>query len=337
MPSVVIDFCDGGGPIPAHEAVAENADYRDLPYFVQVATVACGSGVDVDRFVISYFQNLDTTLTARDVWFLVGDEKVMPVLEPPPCPMFRTYGNTYWTPWRGRPLDLPLAVGEYALWARNWLAAARSTWPRLAPRRRVEAAWLPLGMPGADAASEDVPPLEQRPFDIGFRGSLGGGRTYAPRTVSRQRMVSALERLPAGLTIDLFETESFNASYERDPTDYAQSLRDTKICLVPRGGSLETYRTFEAAVSGCVLITEPLPAAWYYAGLPRRELRSWSQLPDTVRELVSNPELMRFMSDAGRRWAQDVVSPEATGRWVANQLRGGNRRAIGEDYVAWAR
>ena len=336
MARVVVDLCDGRGPHPAHDALAEKTDYRDLPYFVDVATVASECGVDVDRFVISYFQDLDTRLTERDVWFLVGDEKVMPIAHEPPCPLFRTYGNRYWTPWRGFPLDAMLALGEYAVWARNRLAAARSTWPSLGSGGG-SAVWLPLGMPGADATSAEVPPIQERPFDIGFRGSLGGGKTYAPRTVSRRRMVAALKQLPAAVTVDLFETESFNASYALDPTDYGRSLRKTKICLAPRGGSMETYRAFEAAASGCVLISEPLPAAWYYAGLPRRELRSWSDLPGTVEELLSNPELMRFMSEAGRRWAQDVVSATAIGKWVATRLGGGNRRIAGAEEVASAR
>jgi hypothetical protein len=175
-------------------------------------------------------------------------------------------------------------------------------------------------MPAADSTVERVPPLDTRPIDIGFRGSLGGGKRYAPRTVSRGRMVAALEQLPPSLRIDLFDTGSFHASYARDPDDYARSLLDTRICLSPRGGSFETFRTFEAALSGCVLVAEPLPPAWFYAGLPRWEVRSWRELPEAVEYLLANPAMMRYMAEAGRRWALDVVSPEAIGRWVAGQL-----------------
>jgi glycosyltransferase involved in cell wall biosynthesis len=130
-------------------------------------------------------------------------------------------------------------------------------------------------------------------------------------------MTAALARMSADMVVECAETESFLASYSRDAADYVQSLLQTKICLAPRGGSLETFRVFEGAVAGCVLITDPLPPAWFYAGLPRVELRSWSQLPDAVAELLSHPALMESMSRAGRDWAMNVISPEAIGDWIA--------------------
>jgi hypothetical protein len=292
-----------------------------LPYFVEIATAAAAIADDVERFVLSYFRTIGTRLTARDVWFLIGDETSMPIPERPPCPVFRTYGDRFWSPWRGRPVDPLLLASELALVARNRLRATRLQWPRILPGQLYTATgWLPLGMPAADAAIGSIPPIADRQIDVGFRGSLGGGKRYAPRTVSRSRMVAALGRLPESVRVDLFETESFVASYERGSSDYAGALIDTKLCLAPRGGSFETFRTFEAAQFGCVLIAEPLPPAWFYDGLPRRELRSWKALPEAVEELLSNPAKMQSMSDAGRRWALEVVGPAAVGRWVARRL-----------------
>jgi hypothetical protein len=321
MPQVLVDLCNGDGPIPAAEAVRTKPDYRDLSYFVDIATSAAGEVDEVERFVLSYFRAIGTRLTARDVWFLIGDETSMPIPERPPCPVFRTYGDRFWSPWRGWPVDPVLLASELALVARNRVRAIRTRWPRVLPGQlHAAAGWLPLGTPAADATIASVPPIADRKIDVGFRGSLGGGKRYAPRTVSRRRMVDALGRLPESVRVDLFETESFVASYERESSDYASALIDTKLCLAPRGGSFETFRTFEAALSGCVLIAEPLPPAWFYNGLPRWELRSWTTLPEAVDDLLSNPTMMQSMSDAGRRWALEVVSPAAVGRWVASRL-----------------
>jgi hypothetical protein len=135
-------------------------------------------------------------------------------------------------------------------------------------------------------------------------------------------MADALAQLPAELVIDFVEFESFTAAFTQDPSEYVQSLLDTKICLAPRGGSSETFRVFEGALAGCVIITEPLPPAWFYAGLPRVELRSWSQLAATIRALRSHTSLLELMSRNAREWALNVVSPEAVGEWAAHWLKG---------------
>ena len=134
-------------------------------------------------------------------------------------------------------------------------------------------------------------------------------------------MAAALGQLPPDLVIDFVEFESFTAAFTQDPSQYLRSLLDTKICLAPRGASTETYRVFEGAFAGCVMITEPLPPAWFYGGLPRVELRAWSQLPTVIGELRSHPWLLEFMSRQARDWALNVVSPEPVGEWAARWLR----------------
>jgi hypothetical protein len=175
-------------------------------------------------------------------------------------------------------------------------------------------------MPAFRTVPPAVPEIVERPVDVGFRGSVGGGKRYAPKAISRRKMLSTLKRMSRGLVVDCDAIQSFVASYSRDPSVYAQSLLETKICLAPRGGSVETFRAFEGALAGCVLITEPLPPAWFYAALPRVELRSWSRLPEAVDELRSHPALMASMSRAARDWALNVVSPDAIGGWIAKCL-----------------
>jgi hypothetical protein len=316
MPQVVVDLDDGRGSLPVEE-VLEGAP-NDLHYFVAAAEAAAPFVDGVHRFVISYSPSTAHLLTPRDVCLFVGDETATPLPGRPVCPVFRTYGERFGIPRRGLSADPVLTITEIAQWARNAMRAGLRNWPDTFPLRGPRPpAWLPLGMPAFQIVPPSVPQIVERPIEVGFRGSVGGGKRYAPKSVSRRRMLSELTRMSRDLVVDCAEIESFGASYSRDPSDYVEALLGTKICLAPRGGSTETYRVFEGAMAGCVLITEPLPPAWFYAGLPRIELCSWSQLPEAVDALRSHPPLMESMSRAGRDWAVNVISPEAIGAWIA--------------------
>ncbi|MHB8656591.1 MAG: hypothetical protein ACYC91_01350 [Solirubrobacteraceae bacterium] len=318
MPEVLIDLGDGRGaraPAGIHDS-----PYKDLPYFVEVARTAASLSPTIERFIVSYWLRFDTVLTPHDVWFLIGDETVMPLREPPPCPLFRTYGDAFTIPWRPPRLDPAVSAAELLLWTRNRLRAQLKLGSRRLRDAPRSTGWLPLGMPAASAIPAHLPPIADRPIDVSFRGSIAGGRPYSPRTITRQHMATALAKLSDAVNIDFLDTGSFHQSYAMDPHDYVKSLLATKICLAPRGGSTETFRAFEAALHGCVVISEPLPPAWYYAGFPRLELRTWTQLPEAIDQLLSSPDLLQAMSDAGRHWATHIVSPTAIGRWVANRL-----------------
>jgi hypothetical protein len=316
MPRVVVDLQDGRGLLPAREALSDGPN--DLPYFVRLAEVAADLTDDFDRFVISYSPTVAQQLTARDVWLFVGDESVPPVANGH-CRVLRTYGDRFTAPRRDLAKDPLLALIEQVQLARNVM---RGVWRnRGRPRDSANGAgWLPLGTPAFAGVPDEVPPITERRIDVGFRGSIGGGLPFAPKTISRRRMEAALARLPADLVIDFVEFESFLAAYAQDPSEYVRSLLDTKICLAPRGGSTETFRVFEGALAGCAVITEPLPPAWFYAGLPRVELRSWSELPAAIEDLRSHASLLESMSRGARDWALNVVSPEAVGRWAAGWL-----------------
>lgn len=319
---VCVDLDDGRGPRAPEKTLRAQ---KDLPYFVAVAEVAAALVPGIARFVISCSRGVEPLLSSRDVWFLIRDERAIPFRRPPICPVFRTYGDWFHFPSRGLPRD-PLLTGvELAQWARNRAHAIYRSWPRRRDRSGHSRGWLPLGFPSYDAIPQTVPAVEERPVDVTFRGSVGGGRRYGPKTISRRRMISAVQGLPKDVVVDLRQTRSFEESCSLGSSSYVNALLESKICLAPRGRSLETFRVFEAAASGCVLITEPLPPAWFYAGLARREVSSWSQLPYALDDLLSNPELMTVMATAAREWALDVVSPSAIGRWVARRL-GDERR-----------
>ena len=112
-----------------------------------------------------------------------------------------------------------------------------------------------------------------RAYDVAFVGSvqnLPNRKLFykiitllrSPKTISRLSMVSCVSQWqnPNNYNIDVRLTSRFpHAEQSSELSDCSERLMNTKICLSPRGTSLETFRYFEALRYGCVLISEPVP------------------------------------------------------------------------------
>ena len=110
-------------------------------------------------------------------------------------------------------------------------------------------------------------PILTRKYDVYFAGSVRNeaGTKWppqhwrSPKTMSRVQMlegVRAFQREHPQYSINLAVTPSFGVRSGGNQTDrYSEDLMDTKVCLVARGTSLETYRYYEALRYGCVLVT----------------------------------------------------------------------------------
>jgi hypothetical protein len=95
---------------------------------------------------------------------------------------------------------------------------------------------------------------------------------------------------------------------------------NAKIIPCPRGNFDETYRLLEAAKSGCVIVSEPLPNRWYYHDAPVIQVRSWSDLPAVLQALDREPERLRELSARTRRWWDESLSEQAVARYIAQHL-----------------
>lgn len=200
---------------------------------------------------------------------------------------------------------------------------------------------IPLGY----ANQLDLPAtrLRDRTTDVSFMGSVNNelpskrSLKYwlrSPKTVAREQMLKnayTLQQNHPDLTVYLQGTEQFTGnllgggqSLEDEKNRYSRKLMDTKICLVPRGSSLETFRLFEAVRYGCVVICEKLPQRWYYDGLPAIKIGTWDNLERMVSDLLGDPErLEQLQQDALSYW-QTRCSETALGRYITTQLTSAN-------------
>ena len=176
----------------------------------------------------------------------------------------------------------------------------------------------------------DVPfvPFDDRKFDVSYAGSRfnrqkeGRRRVPTQKARSRRDLEATLLRLPE-LRPDLRVAVHVIEEFRDAPTHssfYSDLLMNSRIALCPRGGSLETYRFFEALQCGCVPVTERLPRRDYYTGAPGWRLDRWADLPDALDRLTSDGAALRAMHEAALRWWMDGCSPVAVGQRLIGHL-----------------
>jgi hypothetical protein len=212
--------------------------------------------------------------------------------------------------------------------------------------------WLPSGVgyarlvararfrgPGSPPAVTTIPlgtynqldlpvvPIEQRSTDLFFAGSVEHKASLrhrlGPKSLTRHDMLTAVRRLAEqrpGLRLDLRLTPDFGASAAAAPGDLSRGLMDSKVCLAPRGTSVETFRLFEGLRAGCVVVAGRLPPHPFYAGAPVIQLDRWSELDRALPPVLDLPAELRRLHGEALAWWRDHCSEEAVGRFLAEKL-----------------
>ena len=174
--------------------------------------------------------------------------------------------------------------------------------------------------------------IRARRYDVSFAGSVVHESYSAwsvkrlldtPKGVSRKKMIAALVKMHKEhpeLRVKLSITSGFEAAWSADASSYSQEMMDTKICLVPRGAALETFRFFEALRYGCVVITEALPSRWFYEGSPAVRVENWNDLEGILKKLIEDERLMQREHQRSLEWWRTKCSEAAVGAYVAGKL-----------------
>lgn len=289
------------------------------------------------RELPSYGQNV--------VAVVVGDESCrIPLYAHRVGAIFKCYGTTLGRGSSGLPRTLCQLL-DVLHFGRNWLRRLPSVLHYRAQQARVgilrqrlppNVYDIPLGYRN----QLDLPckaPAARR-YDVGFAGSVDhqsypfwSPKAYVgtPKSCSRRQMIASVRELARQhpeYEVKLSTTSSFKQSWKADPRTYSDELMDTKVCLVPRGASLETYRFFEAVRYGCVIVAETLPRRWFYDGSPAVQVEDWASLPRLLPGLLEASTLESKHEEA-LRWWETRCSEDALGAYMAQVL---NRRLAGQ-------
>ncbi len=180
-----------------------------------------------------------------------------------------------------------------------------------------------------------ISPIFERTCDVSFLGSLKNSpkqpliRSFrflkSPKIVSRRSMISCISNWQSAkqYNIDVQLTSCFpHAKETSEISDYSERLMNTKICLSPRGTSLETFRYFEALRYGCVLISEPVPNYWFYKDSPAIYLNDWNKLPSLLESLLEDPNRLVELHHKALNWWKNQCSPSAVSSQMFKYITG---------------
>ena len=198
---------------------------------------------------------------------------------------------------------------------------------------------LPLGFVNG-VTQESALPTSDRAIDVFFSGHLNRNRIdlyrefsllrFAPKwlveSAVAQPRVRNLTRIVFGTDFSsafdnayICFTDNFAAGLSRKA--YAEKLNNAKIALCPGGfHSPETFRHYEAARAGCVVISERLPDNALYRGAPLLQVDSWGEGIALARELLSDEARLADLQRETLAWWEDHWSPEAVARDMQEKL-----------------
>ena len=199
---------------------------------------------------------------------------------------------------------------------------------------------VPLGY--GNQIDAETKPLSERTTDIFFAGSIShradsGFRRWlqTPKNLARSQMLESVRQLQTDheeLVVQLATTSGFtlndlhygtgNPNEILDKQAYSEAMMNAKVCLVPRGTSPETYRYFEALRYGTIPIVERQPPFPFYEGAPVVEIDDWRELPGVARALLTDPDRMERLHQAGLVWWREWCSESAVGSMMATVIEG---------------
>jgi hypothetical protein len=229
-----------------------------------------------------------------------------------------------------------LSTGRYA---RNFLlrlpGRIRHYWLRQQDRSVSAIHAIPLGY--ANQVDLSTKPIDTRPNDLFFAGSVEHSSNPlhlkswigTPKYYSRVQLVDslkAIERDRSDIQVDLRVKDTYLESMDASAQTYSEGMMNAKICPVPRGTSLESFRFFEALRFGCIPVVEGLPSRWFYDEAPAIQVSDWNELGDIVSHLLRNPDTLRTKHAAVLEWWETQCSEQAVGEFMADKIQDAQTR-----------
>jgi hypothetical protein len=252
----------------------------------------------------------------KSIVFVISEETGPPRYSGTVGAVFKCYGAkpsaSDWS-WSHPMLVLSSMAKDAIVWKRTlvnqcrwWTCHLRQG--RIRPTTTVH--HIPLGYYAVPPP--DFPAWDLRLNDVFFAGSLrkkagerrGIFRLASPKEVVRSDLVHALKRfaeekqwavrlvLVTGFAPYALATEvGAEGGRVMTPENYMKEMANSKICLAPRGTSLETFRHYEAASVGSVIVSGKLPPTWFYRNVPF--VNDWRNVDQVLHRLLQDPDNLK--------------------------------------------
>ena len=122
--------------------------------------------------------------------------------------------------------------------------------------------------------------------------------------------------------------KSFEINYSKkfrtglSPDAYAYGLMNAKIAFAPRGTqSPITFRLFEAARAGNVIIACRLPKVWYFDEFPGIQLDDWTELDQVLIDLLEDENKMQAIHEKTLTFYKRYCSEQAVANYIIEQIK----------------
>jgi hypothetical protein len=280
----------------------------------------------------------------RSIMFVISEETGPPRYSGSVGAVFKCYGAkpsaSEWS-WSHPALVLSSLAKDAIVWKRTLVNRWRWRTYHIRQGRIVPTAnvhHIPLGYYAVPPP--DFPAWNLRVNDVFFAGSLrkkagerkGILRLASPKEVVRSDLVQALKRfteekqwtvrllLAPSFVPYALATEMGAEGSMMTPENYMKEMANSKICLAPRGTCLETFRHYEAASVGCVVVSGKLPLTWFYRNVPFVFVNDWRNVDQVLHRLLQDPANLKRLHEETLKWWNSRLSPTALADFVINVL-----------------
>lgn len=188
--------------------------------------------------------------------------------------------------------------------------------------------YFPLGF--ANGYQEKIIQINERKYNVFFIGQLGRSRIKFYKFISHKTYIPDNALLLFKKIIKKDFSDLFDNSFIQFTTNFGEGLNkreyneflsNSKIVICPYGAvTEETFRHYEAMRAGCVVITLKMPPVFPYENSPIIQLNSWSQLSSTIKNLLSNPNLMEDIHNKTLNWWKEKCSEESIAKYVYDKI-----------------
>jgi len=171
---------------------------------------------------------------------------------------------------------------------------------------------FPLGYNKKHVTSKNKP-ISDRSVDVFFSGHMHSKL----RKTSLLPIIQYFKNLPKDKRpkLDINISGGFNMGLNGD--EYSKRLHNSKIAICPHGNvSVETFRFYEAARSGCVIISPVLPNTQIYKNSSVVQVENWhTDTGAIIMELINNHDkLANIQRNIANDWNNTLCEKAAANR-----------------------